>query len=256
MKEIGLNLFSVRTLIDTEEKFLQTALVLKDMGYTYLQFSGAPFDADKIARVSKAANLPVYLTHVPMDRILNDTEKLMEEHAKFGCKNIGLGMMPVDVITDEVQCKKTVEALNLAGEMMQRNGFAFFYHHHHYEFFKHGKESVFDYILKNAPYISFTADTYWLQYGGVSIEDTVSRLQGRVGCVHLKDYKIDKKQEGNGLEPRFAPVGEGNIDFQKAVKAFKAAGAEYFFVEQDDACSYEDPLGQVKSSVEYIKKEL
>ncbi|MBQ5927426.1 MAG: sugar phosphate isomerase/epimerase [Clostridia bacterium] len=255
MKEIGLNLFSLRTLIDTEEKFLQTAQALKEMGYTYLQYSGAAFDPDRIARVSKEVGLPVYLTHVPMDRILNDTEKLMEEHAKFGCKNIGLGSMPSDLLTDEKGYKQKVEELNRAGEKMYKNGFQFFYHHHHYEFFKHGKERVFDYILNNAPYISFTADTYWMQYGGMSIQDTIPRLKGRVGCVHFKDYKIEKKKEG-GFEPRFAPVGEGNIDFKKAAALFKEAGTQYFFVEQDDACDYADPLAQVKSSVDYIIKEI
>ena len=90
----GLNLFSIKNLLDSEENFLATAYKLKEMGYSYAQFSGMPFDADMIARVSAAAELPIVLTHVPMDRILNDTEALMEEHARFGCKNIGLGMIP------------------------------------------------------------------------------------------------------------------------------------------------------------------
>ena len=90
----GLNLFSIRTLIDTEEHFLETAKKLKEMGYSYLQFSGAEFDADRIKRVSEATGLPIVLTHVPMDRILNDTAALMEDHAKFGCHNIGLGVTP------------------------------------------------------------------------------------------------------------------------------------------------------------------
>ena len=164
--------------------------------------------------------------------------------------------MPVDVITDEVQCKKTVEALNLAGERMQRNGFAFFYHHHHYEFFKHGKESVFDYILKNAPYISFTADTYWLQYGGVSVVDYLEKLKDRIGCVHLKDYEIVcKKQNGeNKIEPKFAPVGQGNIDFKKVIAQMQKSGAKYYFVEQDDAVDYPDPIAEVEKSVRYLKE--
>ena len=72
----GLNLFSIRNFLKTEEDFLATAIKLKEMGYSYMQFSGAPFDADQIARVSKESGMPVYLTHVPMDRIIGDTEKL------------------------------------------------------------------------------------------------------------------------------------------------------------------------------------
>ena len=82
----GLNLFSINSLIKTEEEFLQTAIKLKEMGYSYMQFSGAPYDPDKIKRVSDASGLPVCLTHVPYNRIVNETEALMEEHAKFNCK--------------------------------------------------------------------------------------------------------------------------------------------------------------------------
>ena len=247
----GLNLFSIRNLLDTEEHFLETAYKLKEMGYSYAQFSGMPFDADMIARVSTAAELPIVLTHVPMDRIINDTDALMEEHARFGCKNIGLGMMPVATIVNKDEVRKTIEALDRAGEKMEKNGFGFFYHHHHFEFYKHDGETVFDYIIKNAPHINFTLDSYWLQFGGVNICETVDKLKGRIECVHMKDYMIALKEntEKVGVEPRFAPVGDGSIDFAAFVEHAKAAGAKYFLVEQDNAATLPDTLGDRKSVV-------
>jgi len=254
----GLNLFSIKNLLDSEENFLKTALKLKEMGYAYAQFSGMPFDADMIARVSKAAELPIVLTHVPMDRIINDTDALMEEHSRFGCKNIGLGMMPIATIVDKDEVRKTIEDLNRAGERMEKNGFKFFYHHHQFEFYRHDGETVFDYILKNAPHINFTLDSYWLQYGGVDICDTVDKLKGRIECVHMKDYMIDVKivDEKLRLEPRFAPVGDGTIDFKAFVEHAKAAGAKYFLVEQDNASKLPDTLGQVERSIKYITENL
>lgn len=254
----GLNLFSIKNLLDTEEHFLETAYKLKEMGYSYAQFSGMPFDADMIARVSKAAELPMVLTHVPMDRILNDTDALMEEHARFGCKNIGLGMMSVSTIVDKNEVFKTIEALDRAGEKMKKNGFGFFYHHHHFEFFKHDGETVFDYILKNAPNINFTLDSYWLQFGGVNICETVDKLKGRIECVHLKDYVIGLKENSEkvAVEPQFAPVGDGTIDFAAFVEHAKAAGAKYFLVEQDNASKHPDTLGQVERSIRYITEKL
>ena len=255
----GLNLFSIRNFLKTEEDFLATAIKLKEMGYSYMQFSGAPFDADQIARVSKESGMPVYLTHVPMDRIIGDTEKLMEEHARFGCKNIGLGMMPIDVIADETLCKQKIEELNKVGELMEQNGFKFFYHHHHFEFFRHSDgETVLDFMLKNAPHIHFTADTYWLQYGGVNILSYLEKMKGRIGCVHLKDYQIIREtEEGKPpFSPKFAPVGDGTIDFKAVAKKMQEVGAEYYFVEQDNAADLPDPLGQVERSIRYINKEL
>ena len=254
----GLNLFSIKNLLDSEENFLKTAYKLKEMGYSYAQFSGMPFDADMIARVSAAAELPIVLTHVPIDRILNDTDALMEEHARFGCKNIGLGAMHSASVADKDEMHKTVEALDRAGEKMKKNGFSFFYHHHHFEFYKHDGETVFDYILKNAENINFTLDSYWLQFGGVDICKTVDKLKGRIECVHMKDYMIDLKADGEKLkfEPKFAPVGDGTIDFASFVEHARNAGAKYFLVEQDNASILPDTLGQVERSIRYITEKL
>ena len=254
--QAGLNLYSIRNFLDSEQHFLEAAMQLKEMGYSYIQYSGGAFDADMIKRVSEAAGLPVVLTHVPMDRILHDTDKLMEEHARFGCKCIGLGAMPFDAVEDPERCRSIVASLEEAAEKMAQNGFSFFYHHHHFEFFKHQGQTAFDYMIENAPFINFTADTYWLQYGGVSITEFLERLAGRIECIHLKDYTIALTSDVTGFSPRFCPVGDGTINFQSVIDAAKASGAKHFLVEQDNAADFEDPFEQVQRSVDYIKKEL
>ena len=257
--EAGINLFTLRKQISTEADFLATANRLREMGYSYIQFSGGPYDADMIARVSKESGLPVVLTHVPMDRILNETEALMEEHAKFGCHNIGLGAMTTSVIADKDSYKAKIEELDAAGEKMAKNGFNFFYHHHHFEFIKHDGECVMDYMIENAKHINFTADTYWLQFGGVNVCEYLKKLNGRIECVHLKDYHIESfidEKEKTKFKPNFAPVGDGTIDFKAAVAAAKASGAKYFLVEQDNASEMADPFGQVERSIKYIRAVL
>lgn len=258
MMDFGLNLFSLRTLLQNEEGFLDTANRLKSMGYSFLQFSGCPYNADMIARVSRESGMPIVLTHVPMNRILEDADALMEEHARFNCKNIGLGMMDTKIIADEKLCKETVEKLNLAAEKMKNNGFSFFYHNHHFEFFKRNGQTVFDYMIENAPAINFTLDTYWVQFGGADLLCLIERLKGRIGCVHLKDYRVNATLRDDGsvvMAPLFAPVGDGNLDFKNVIAKMKQSGAEYFLVEQDNAVDFPDPLEQVGRSIKYLKKE-
>jgi sugar phosphate isomerase/epimerase len=249
----GLNLFSIRNLIATEEDFLSTAKKLKEMGYAYLQYSGAPYDVERIKRVSEETEMPICLTHVPFERIVNDTENLMDEHEKFGCKYIGLGAMPLEKLTDEKAFKEGVEALNRAGERMQKRGFKFFYHHHHFECIKFGEKTAFAYMIENAPYINFTVDTYWLQYGGMDIMATLELLKGRIACVHLKDYKIKFEEETKSFVPTFAPLGEGVLDFKKIIAKMQTLGVEYYLVEQDNAAILPDTLEQVNKSIEYLK---
>lgn len=256
--EAGLNLFSIRNLIDTPENYLKTAWELKEMGYSSLQHSGAGYDPDLLVRVVRETGLPVVLTHVKIDRILNETDALMAEHAKFGCYNIGLGAMPREAMFDEEKCKETVAALDAAGAKMEQNGFHFFYHHHHYEFsrFSNG-QTILDYMIENAPHVNFTVDTYWVQYGGASILETLEKLKGRIACAHLKDYKIIRDPDDEKkMKPAFAPVGEGNIDFAAVVKKMRACGVKHFLVEQDNAALLPDPLDEVRRSIRYIKTQL
>ena len=261
----GLNLYSIHKLLQTEEEFLDTATKLKAMGYSYLQYSGGPYEPDRIRRVSEATGLPIVLTHVPMDRILNDTDKLMEEHASFGCRNIGLGSIPIhsllsdDGVINEADCKAALQKLEQAGAHMAKNGFRFFLHNHQFEFMRMSNgERIFDYILASTPHINITLDTYWLQYAGMDILATVEKLKGRIGCVHLKDYKIVKNLDTDQFEcrPAFECVGYGNMDFKSIVPKMKEAGTEYFLVEQDNASDYPDPLQQVERSIRYILTEL
>ena len=254
--KVGLNLFSICNLIKTEENFISTAKKLKDMGYDFAQFSGVPYDYQMIDRVVKESKLPIVLTHIPYDKIINEPEKLVEEHAVFGCKNIGLGAMPARHMVDSQKWTKAMDELNDSAKKIKQKGGRFFYHHHQFEFFiLENGQRPFDYMVENCPFINFTLDSYWLQYAGINPETIADRLKGRVGCVHLKDYRL---KSGDVLKyeftPEFAPVGSGNLDFIKIVENCKAAGTEYFIVEQDNASKMEDPLGQVKMSVDYLKK--
>ena len=260
MKEVGLNLFSVRNLISTEEDLLDTAKKLKDMGYSFFQYSGAVFDKERIKRVSEAVGTPIRLTHMDKDRLLNETEKVIEDNLYFGNTNIGLGATSWDVMVDENKCKECVEKYNKVGEIMQKNGCKFFWHHHNMEFvqFENG-QTVFDYIIENAPYINFTLDTYWLQLSGVNILEYLEKLKGRIGCVHLKDYKtkffIDEKEIPR-FQPEIESVGYGVLNFQAIIDKMREVGVEHYFVEQDNAAEAPDPLYQVERSIKYLQKEI
>ncbi len=252
----GLNLYSIRNLIETEENFLDTAWTLKEMGYSYLQYSGAPYEPDRLRRVSQATGLPIVLTHVPLDRIVHDTDALMDEHASFGCKNIGLGSIPTNYLKDESLFLEGVSRLDQVGAYMENKGFHFYLHNHHYEFYHLPTiGTAFDYIVANAPHIHFTLDTYWLQYAGMDILSTIDRLHGRIGCVHLKDYNIQWTKNAD-LAPVYESVGYGNLDFKAIVSKMKEAGTEYFLVEQDNAANLPDTLHQVERSIRYILTEL
>lgn len=251
--EFGLNLYSLAGQIKTEEDFLNTLIKLKELGYSFVQLSGRPVDREIAKRVSEKAKMPIVLSHSPIARIKDDTENLVLDHKSFNCNRIGLGYVNYATMSEEERVDKIKELQEIAVNLKKYDA-EFYYHNHHYEFIKlaDGK-TIYDHIIEECPDVKFIMDTFWLQVGGVNILEYVKKASGRIECVHLKDYTLNFKENG-AYEAKFAPIGDGNINFKKIIPEMVKAGTKYFLVEQDDATIYEDPFGQVARSIKYLKE--
>lgn len=250
--EIGAQLFSLRNFIKNGQDIDSTFGKIKEMGYTCVQFSGATFEPYELKDIIDKYNLPVYLTHVDATRISEDTENVIKEHKIIGCQNIGLGAMPhaFPFMGDIEEVDEFVKKFSTAAQKIKDAGLKFFYHNHDFEFrkLKNG-QTIFDYLVENAPDFNFTLDTYWVQRGGVALLEYIEKLSGRIECVHLKDMQTVK--EGG---QKFAPVGVGVINWGAVLPAFIKSGTKYAFVEQDDAVDYPDPFAQLGKSADNLKK--
>ncbi|MBQ9802636.1 MAG: sugar phosphate isomerase/epimerase [Clostridia bacterium] len=256
--KFGLNLFSLRKQIGTKEALIATLARLKDLGYDYVQYSGGPWEPAWVKEASEQTGMPVVLTHVKLAAMLEAPAKLVAEHKLFGCENVGLGMFEFRGV-DEATRLEGIAKIGEAAEKITAAGGKFFYHNHNFEFQKLSSgKTVFDTLFEAHPDVNFILDTFWLQAGGVAILEYIEKLKGRIGCVHLKDFlpTFVKNEETGKYEskPKFAPVGDGNINWHAVIPAFVAAGATYFLVEQDDATDYEDPFEQVGRSIKYLKE--
>ena len=249
--KIGVNLYSIRNSIQTNKDLTTTLFALKKAGCDFVQFSGSPVPLTSLKEISKKTKMPIVLTHSPYNRIVNDLENLIKEHKEFNCRNIGLGSMPdKKIYNNENNIKKIINKLENVAKKMNKYDMQFYYHHHHQEFIKLKEGiTILEYMAKKAPHINFTLDTYWVQYGGAAIIDTIHLLKGRIGCVHLKDYKINKD-----FIPEFAPLGDGTMNFKAIISECKKAGTKYFLIEQDNAAQIEDGFKDIIKSIKYIKE--
>ena len=253
--EFGLNLYSLGGQIQTEEGFLDTLIKLKNMGYSFVQLSGRPLDADMTKRVSEKAGMPIVLTHSAYAKTKEEIKELVDKHKKFGCDRVGLGFKDYRDMPEE-DVLAFIQELKQYADNIEAEGARFFYHNHHYEFMKLSDGlTIYDHIIQDAPNVNLIMDTYWLQTGGVNILDYIEKGKGRIECVHLKDYKVTfDKANGNVFKARYAPIGDGNINWKKVIPALINAGAKYLLVEQDDATTYDDPFAQVERSIKYLKE--
>lgn len=250
--KIGVQLYTAHDFTKTLDDFSETLKKIADMGYTSVQVSGTcAYEPEWLAEQLKATGLTCDLTHVPFETVVADPKKAVEDHNIFGCKYIGVGSMPG--IWDEnvwEHAEKFKKDGLPAFKVLKDNGAYYMYHNHYMEYdLKEGKR-LMDFFKNDFPedLMGFTLDTYWLAYSNVDVCDEFLRMKGRIPCVHYKD--LITMPDG---EKRYAPVGTGELDFEKIIKTSLDLGVEYAFVEQDD-CYGEDPFVCLKKSYDYLTK--
>lgn len=143
--------------------------------------------------------------------------------------------------------KNLAEILDKLGEKCAAAGLQLLYHNHDFEFMKDADGTVvIDYLLEhcNPKYVNFQMDLYWVTKAGADPVAYFKRYPGRFKIWHVKDMDD---------QGRFAPVGNGKIDFKRILDNKKLSGMQYYFVEQD-ACYNETALEAIVVSHKGLAK--
>lgn len=227
--KLGITLYNFHSIIDTFEDLDNVLNRLSKLGVSVVQVSGiGKLDNYKVAEYCKKYNMEVCLTHVPMDRILNDTDALIREHKALGCNTIGLGWSPEEYRSVEGM-KKYIADFTPAAQKIKDAGMQYAYHNHHFELERYDGRTQLDIMIEDTDpdLFNFILDTHWLQTGGVYPPDYIRKVKGRMKVCHFKDYKIVK---GDRM---YAEIGTGNIDLDECYRACVESGVEYIIIEQD-----------------------
>lgn len=241
--EIGAQFYTLRDFCKDLNSFAETLKKVADIGYKTVQISGTcGYEPEWLKSELKKNGLKCVLTHTPADKLQNDPAKVAAEHDLFDCKYVGLGWFGFE---EENHLDDFIRVYTPVAEVLRQSGKYFMYHNHDGEFKKFNGKLVLETLAENiSPEImGFTLDTFWVQAGGGDPAQWIERLSGRVPCIHLKDYSFGRKM---------APIGEGNINFDRVFEKAESAGTEYMLVEQDD-CNGEDPFDCLKRSFEFLK---
>lgn len=241
-------MFTVRDFTKDLNSFSETLKRISDIGYTAVQVSGTcAFDADWLAEELKINGLICPATHTAPDKIVENSTQVAADHKRFGCGIAGLGMPPGIKNIETFDFDGFVSKYYPAAEILREAGILFGYHNHRYEFNRINGQTMMEALADAFPpdMLTFILDTYWIQFAGGDPAVWISKLRGRVHCVHLKDMAMV------GTEQHMAVVGEGNINFDAVFAACENSGTQYLLVEQD-ACYGEDPFECLKRSYKYL----
>jgi sugar phosphate isomerase/epimerase len=247
MLKLGAQLYTLREHTKTENDFAGTIKRVAEIGYKYVQVSGigAGISAEFIKKVTEDNGVKVILTHTALDRIRNETEKVIEEHNIFDCPGIGLGGYYGDRTAGGF--KKFAEDMKPVVAKIKAAGKFFLYHNHRFEFehFAPGKTAI-DIMLENSDTSAFklTFDTYWAQAGGVDPAQFIKDYKDNIFVTHLKDMAV--KEDKAVMTEIFT----GNINFTRILKVSEKSGILWHFVEQDEV--YMDAFESMKISYDNL----
>lgn len=255
---IGAQLYTLRKYCKTPEDLEKTLERVAAMGYKAVQLSGiCECDPVWLKGVLDRLGLVAPLTHTAPKLLLEKPDAVIEAHKALGAHFIGIGscpgiaqkpesIKPLDEIFDAF-----VKDFTPVIEKIKAAGLQFGYHNHDREFAKLANGKVFldatcDVFTPDQ--CAFVLDTYWVQAGGADPAAWLRRLNGRIKCIHFKDMVFSTEDQ----KVRFAPIGDGNLNWEAIFEAVRECDVDYAFVEQD-SCYGEDPFDCLERSLQFIR---
>ncbi len=256
----GLALYTVREDMGTDAK--TTLKAVADAGYQNIE--AASYADGKFYDMTPAA-FKAYLGEVGLNPIsthqgsvtLENADQMMADVKAAGFEYFVIPVPPMGMFTFNREdrtmgMKGTVQelatVLDALGEKANNAGLKLLYHNHDFEF-KKGEDNVvvIDYLLENCnpAFVNFQMDLYWVTKAGADPVAYFEKYPGRFKLWHVKDMD----EQG-----RFAPVGQGTIDFPRILAKKELSGMEYYMVEQDMTFDGLTPLEAIKISHEGLKK--
>lgn len=126
--------------------------------------------------------------------------------------------------------KKAADYFNTRAEICRKAGIRFAYHNHDYSFKQVDGQFPQDIFMQNTDpsNMDYEMDIYWVVTGGQDPNAWLQKYPGRFKLGHVKDRRKGTTEEADSVV-----IGTGSIDYASLIPKAKAAGMEYFIVEQE-----------------------
>jgi sugar phosphate isomerase/epimerase len=246
--QIGCQLYTLRDFLKTPADIANTLRRVRQIGYEAVQLSAlGPIDPAELAKILRDQGLRCCATHVSRERLRDQVQAVIEEHRLWDCRYTAIGGFFTQGPTEQTWLDFAREYNDIARRYVG-SGLTIGYHNHSHELAHvKGKPALRLLIERLDPSIWMEIDTYWITHGGGDPAAWIETVKGRIPCVHFKDMGItaDRQQF-------MAEVGGGNLNWPAILKACRAAGVEWYLVEQDN-CNGEDPFGCLERSLKNLK---
>lgn len=255
---------------------------LRDLGYDAVEVSQIPMNEANTAGLEKGVTelgLDVGALSVALeqnafstgDNLDTDFEKIIADCRRLNTRYVRIGMMPHAAMAAKDACEAWAAACEKQAQRLANEGITLLYHNHHVDLAQYDGERIFDLVRRVARTVAFEVDLFWVQRGGMAPLDMLEEYSGICKTIHVKDFRVlplppeaadlfaagkpedlarFKQMFNNNVQ--YAEVGQGNMNWPELLPAAQRAGAEYFFVEQDEQYG-RDPMDCLRDSREYLR---
>ncbi len=246
---IAAQLFTLRDFLTTSDGIRDSLKKLKEIGFKAVQASGmGRLDPVLLRDLALSLGLKICATHIPFDRIKNETASVIEEHKLMDCEYVGIGSMPEEYARTREGYAHFAKEASALGKRLSAYGLKLIYHNHDFEFQRFDGITGLDILINesNPDCLGFEIDTYWVQAGGGSPVQWLKKVAGRIDVVHFKDMAY------TGGKQEMSAVGEGNLDWQSIIQTCRENKVKWYAIEQD-VCP-RDPFDCLSSSRNYLQQ--
>ncbi len=251
--KIGIQLYTVRENFKTPEEAAETFRRLRALGYEEAQTAGCyGMEYDLFYRLAHDAGIEIVGTHDDFDLMVNDIDAAIARHKALHTTNMGIGGFGAANVEE---AQRFIETANRIGARAAQEGMKFTYHNHSNEFIRlENGRTLMDMLVEglDPETTSFVLDTHWVQNAGGDVCAWIEKLSGRIDILHLKDMSVVRDADGR-VHNQIAAIGRGNMDFDRIIRAARAAGVRYYCVEQDN-CPQENFEDDAGFSARYLRE--
>ena len=241
---IGLQLYTVRNSM--QSNFDATLKQVAGIGYKEVEFAGLfGHPAARVRSALDGLGLSAPSMHVPFDSMGEGWDAVLEDAVRLGCRYVVVPSMP-DALRNSIDdYRRVADRFTGAAQAAAKAGLGFAYHNHALDFKPLDRKLPFDVLLDatDPSLVRVELDLYWIVRAGQDPLRYFNRWPGRCKLIHVKDSL-------GAPDHRMTEVGSGIIDWPDLLASARDAGAEFFFVEQDDSAK---PLASIAASFSYLK---
>lgn len=257
MSKISLQMYTMREHTKTISALADTVGRLKEIGFENLQYSVPQhFDVKEVKKIFDENNIKNDSVFCPCMELESRAKETIEQCEIFGTNSVRIDSIPKSLTESPSGYKMFAHYLNEVSAEYQKAGLKILYHFHAFEFKRFGDMTGIEIFLNetNPEVIALNPDTHWIHSGGKNVCQFLEEYKDRYDYIHTKDFAIGAM--GDAWEARpiiFAPVGEGNLNWNPIIELCKKNEVKIFAIEQDD-CYGKDEFECVKTSFDNLKK--